>query len=158
MPGFCTPWPGNSSAIGPFRLINCLHPGHQARPPRQPRAEAGQQDVVATLDATLPDGFLQSERNRCAGRVAVLVRLADEDVDGEFEDVRADHVDVRGGVLGRICALVDVAAGDLRVAASVRAETPALESAAGRGRANDSGARTVTEDHRSAAVRIVEHP
>src|SRR5579872_4412566 len=62
------------------------------------------------------------------GRRANLVSLADEDVDGELEDVRADHVDVRRRVLRRVGALLDVAAGHLGVAPPVRAETPALEA------------------------------
>src|SRR5712691_11111099 len=250
MPGFCTPWPGNSNAIGPLRLITAqcpvpevrrifaasaagakettstrgsashrcvteraqestpasapfsgsprnrqipwgesapgrpgredarnfgcwtlLYPGHQTRPPGQPRAEAGQQDMVSTLHPPLPDRFLQRQRNRSAGGVAVLVDvdrhpverepdaprsgvddaevglvrdpqvdvlecdargiadligLADEDVDRELEDVGADHVDERGRVLGRIRALLDVAASDLRIAAAVGPEAPAL--------------------------------
>src|SRR6266851_2318860 len=159
MPGFCTPWPGNSNAIGPVSFTPTSHPG-------QPRAEAGQQDMVSILDASLPDRFLQRQRNRSAGGVAVLVDvdrhpveretdaprggvddpevglvrdpqvdvlecdargiadligLADEDVDRELEDVGADHVDERGRVLGRIRALLDVAASDLRIAAAVGA-------------------------------------
>src|SRR6266851_6271667 len=202
MPGFWTPWPGNSSAIGPLRLITCLYPGHQARPPGQPRAEAGQQDMVSTLDASLPDRFLQRQRNRSAGSVAVfvdvdrhpverepdaprggvddaevrlvwhpqvdvlerdargaadLVRLADEDVDRELEDVGADHVDERGRVLGRIRSLLDVAASDLRVAAAVGPEAPALEAAASRSRAKHRRTGAVTEDDRRPAVGVVEH-
>src|SRR5229473_3585350 len=181
MPGFCTPWPGNSNAIGPVSFTPMSYPGHQTRPPGQPRAEAGQQDMVSTLDASLSDRFLQCQRNRSAGRVAIfvdvdrhsvqrqadapgrgvndaevrlvwhpqvdvleryargaadLVRLADEDVDRELEDVRADHVDVRGCILGRIRSLVDVAARDLRVTAAVGPEAPALEAATGRSRAD----------------------
>src|SRR5258708_38602949 len=99
MPGFCTPWPGNSNAIGPVRLINPLYPGHQTRPPGQPRAEAGQQDMVSTLDASLPDRLLQRERNRSAGGVAVLV-----DVDRHPVERQADPP--RRGVDGPEVGLV----------------------------------------------------
>src|SRR2546427_6355457 len=199
MPGFCTPWPGKSNAIGPVRSItgSPLHPGHQARPPRQPRAEAGEQDVVATLDASLADCFLQSQWNRGAGGVAVLVdvdrdalqgetdaprcgiddaevglvwnpevdvvqrdarcaadlvRLADEDVDCELEHVGADHLDEWRRVLCRIRSFLDVAAGDLGVAAPVRAQAPAPEAGARRSRPDHRRSGAVAEDHRRPAI------
>src|SRR6266516_129636 len=55
--------------------------------------------------------------------LAYVRRLADEDVDRELEDVRADHLDVGVRVLCRVRALLDVAAGHLRVSTTVRAET-----------------------------------
>src|SRR5207245_5909485 len=202
IPGFCTPWPGNSSAIGPVSFTPTSDPGHQGRPPGQPRAEAGQQNVVPALDATLADRFLERQRNRGAGRVAVLVDvdrdslerkpdaprgsvddaevglmwhpevdvleghargvadligLADEDVDRELEDIGADHVDVGRGVVGCVSALIDVAAGDLREAAPVRAYTPAPETGAGRCRPNHGRAGAVAEDDGSPAVVVVQH-
>src|SRR5437660_4875785 len=79
MPGFWTPWPGKSSAIGPERSITGS-PGHARLGPLQERGAPGQpgpetreQDVVAGLDATLPDRLLQRERDGCARGVAVLV-------------------------------------------------------------------------------------
>src|SRR6266581_5562959 len=141
MPGFCTPWPGNSSAIGPFRLITS-GPPQERRAPGQAGSESGQQNVVAAVHTAVADRILERERNRCARRVAVLVdvdgdavqgqadpargrvddaevrlvrnpqvdlvhrdargggdllRLADEDVDRELEDVWAAHVDDRVG-------------------------------------------------------------
>src|SRR5258708_12760626 len=63
-----------------------------------------------------------------AGSLADLVGLADEDVDGELEDVWSDHLDVRIRILVRVCALLDVAGGDLRIAAAVRAPPPTPEA------------------------------
>src|SRR5205814_3593696 len=63
-----------------------------------------------------------------AGRLADLVRLADEDVDRELEHVRPHHVDIGGRVLRRVSALLDVAAGHLRVAPPVRTQAPAEET------------------------------
>src|SRR6266704_3442873 len=188
MPGFCKPWPGNSSAIGPMSFTPTSDPGHQTCPPGQPGAEAGEQDMVALLDTTFADGFLQRQRNRSAGRVAVFVdvdgdaverkadsprggiddaevrlmrhpqvdvlqghaggvahlgRLPDEDVDRELEDVGPDHVDVRGRILRRVGALLDVARSDLREPAAVRPQTPALEAGAGGSWPNHGRARAV---------------
>src|SRR5260370_39503618 len=90
MPGFCTPWPGTSNAIGPVSFAPMSYPGHQTRPPGQPRAEAGQQDMVSTLDTSLPDRFFQRQRNRSAGGVAVLV-----DVDRHPVERQADAPGLR---------------------------------------------------------------
>src|SRR6266705_5384918 len=203
MPGFCTPWPGNSSAMGPAKTIPISVPGHALRPlqergaPGQSGSESREQDVVAALDTTLADGFLERKWNRRARSVAVLVdvdrdtldrqadaarrrvddaevclvrhpevdlvepdarrvahlgRLPDEDVDGKLEDVGADHVDERGGVLGSVSTLFDVAGGHLRVAAAVRAQAPAQETRALRGRPHHRRPGAVAEDHGRAPV------
>src|ERR1700682_2869154 len=178
MPGFCVPWPGNSSAMGPMSftpMSPASGPLQEAGAPRQTGTEAGQQDVVAALDTSLADRLFERQRDRRARRVAVLVdvdrdplqgqadpprggvddavvrlvrnpevdvleghagllahlvRLSDEDVDRELEDVGTDHVDVRLSVLRRVRAFLDVAAGDLRVSAAGRAQTPAEKSRA----------------------------
>src|SRR5260370_13604600 len=201
MPGFCTPWPGNSSAMGPLRLIKS-GPLQERRAPCQAGPESGQQDVVAAVHAAGPYRLLESDRNRSARRVAELVDvdgdavkgqtdpargrvddaevrlvrhpevelvrrdargggdllgLADEDVDRELEDVGALHVDDRAGVLRRVGAERDVAARDLLVPAPIAAEAPREEAGPLRRRRDDGRARTVTEDHRGAAVRVVEH-
>src|SRR5256712_12988664 len=98
MPGFCTPWPGNSSAMGPAKTIPISVPGHALRPlqergaPGQSGSKSCEQHVVAALDAALADGFLERERNRRARSVAVLV-----DVDRDALDRQAHAARPRVG-------------------------------------------------------------
>src|SRR5712692_3970703 len=99
MPGFCTPWPGNSNAIGPLRLITPLYPGHQTCPPGQPGAEAGQQDMVSTLDPPLPNRFLQRQRNRSAGRVAVFVDVDRHPIERKPDAPRSGVDDTEVGLV-----------------------------------------------------------
>src|SRR5260370_32423621 len=99
MPGFCTPWPGNSNAIGPVSFTPMSYPGHQTRPPGQPRAEAGQQDMVSTLDTSLPDRFFQRQRNRSAGGVAVLVDVDRHPVEREPDAPCGGVDDAKGGLV-----------------------------------------------------------
>src|SRR5438309_8881142 len=122
MPGFCTPWPGNSSAMGPARLINlCLNPLEERRAPCQPRTKAGQQHVVALLDPTLAERFLQGQWNRGARRVAVLVDVDRNSVEGQPDPargrvddpevglVRNPEVDLVHGDAGRVRNLMRLA-------------------------------------------------
>src|ERR1700674_2040337 len=88
MPGFCTPWPGKSSAIGPLRAMPMsprLHPLEERGAPREAGPEAGEQHVVALLHPALADRLLERERDGRAGSVAVLV-----DVDGDALERQAD--------------------------------------------------------------------
>src|SRR5207249_5862784 len=85
MPGFCTPWPGNSSAMGPFRLI-ISGPLQERRAPSQPGSESSEQNVVAAVHAAVANRVLERERNRRARRVAELV-----DVDGDLVQGQADQ-------------------------------------------------------------------
>src|SRR6266568_5825370 len=191
MPGFCTPWPGKSSAIGPFRLITS-GPLQERRAPGQAGSESGHQNMVAAVHAAVPYRLLEGDRDRRARRVAVLVdvdrdavqgqadpargrvddaevrlvrnpqvdlvhrdargrsdllRLADEDVDRELEDVWAPHVDDRVWLLRRVGAQQDVAARHLLVAAPVAAEAPRKETGPFRRWRDHGRARAVTEDH-----------
>src|SRR5260370_6822535 len=125
MPGFCTPWPGTRNAIGPVSFTPMSSPGHQTRPPGQPRAEAGQQDMVSTLDTSLPDRFFQRQRNRSAGGVAVLVDVDRHPVerqadaprrrvdDAEVGLVRDPKVDVLESDARGIAALIPLAVEDV---------------------------------------------
>src|SRR5438477_5746874 len=91
MPGFCTPWPGNSRAIGPERLIMRsptslpLSPLQERGAPGESRSKSGEQNVVAGLDPALPHGLFESQRDGGARRVAVLV-----DVDRDTLHRQAD--------------------------------------------------------------------
>src|SRR5713226_6422845 len=119
MPGFCTPWPGNSNAIGPVRSITVptSHPRHQARSPCQPRAEAGQQDVVAALDASHSDGFLERKGDRRAGRVAVLVDVDRDALQRKADPSRSGVDDAEVGLVRN--PEVDVIEGDAGGAADL---------------------------------------
>src|SRR5580704_5703181 len=99
MPGFCTPWPGNSNAIGPVSFTPMSYPGHQTRPPGQPRAEAGQQDMVSALDTSFSNCFLERQRNRSAGRVAVLVDVDRHPVEREAYAPRRGVDDAEVGLV-----------------------------------------------------------
>src|SRR2546430_15410497 len=97
MPGFCTPWPGNSRAIGPERLIMNsprswpLRPLQERGAPRESRSKPREQNVVAGLDPALAHGLFERQRDGGARRVAVLV-----DVDRDALHRQADAP--RGGV------------------------------------------------------------
>src|SRR5207237_2544193 len=96
MPGFCTPWPGNSSAMGPLRLITS-GPLQERRGPGQARSEAGQQDVVAAVPAAVATRLLEPDRNRSARSVAVLVDVDGDAVQGQADPARGrvDDAEVR---------------------------------------------------------------
>src|ERR1700686_4564811 len=88
MPGFCTPCPGKSNAIGPVSVIPMsprLHSLQERGAPREAGSEAREQHVVALLDASLANRLLERDRNRRARCVAVLV-----DVDGDALDRQAE--------------------------------------------------------------------
>src|SRR5437773_12066857 len=94
MPGFCTPWPGNRSAMGPASVMptsSALRPLQERCAPGKSRSEPGQQHVVAALDAAVADSLLQRQGDGRARRVAVLV-----DVDGHPLHRKPDAA--RGGV------------------------------------------------------------
>src|SRR5205809_469059 len=94
MPGFCTPWPGKSSAMGPFRLI-ISGPLQERRAPGQPGSESSEQNVVAAVHAAVANRVLECERDRRARRVAELV-----DVDGDLVQGQADPARCRGTTRG----------------------------------------------------------
>src|SRR5258705_12487629 len=102
MPGFCTPWPGKSRAIGPDRSItrsSVSRPFQQGGAPGQARTEPCQKDVVSSLHAALADRLFKRDRDGCARGVAVLV-----DVDRDPLDRKP--VASRGGVDDAVVRLV----------------------------------------------------
>src|ERR1700693_4249492 len=113
MPGFCVPWPGKSSAIGPMSFTPMSRPSgplQEAGAPCQAGTETGQQHVVAGLDTSFADRLVEGQRDRRARRVAVLV-----DVDRDALEWEPDAP--RGGVDDPVVRLVrdpqvDVLQGD----------------------------------------------
>ena len=93
----------------------------------------------------------------CTGRRGQGLRLTNEHVDPEAEDLRSLHIDLGRGLARRIRAGLDVADGDLVVTASVRAEAPARETGAGRSRAHDRRPCAVCEEHAHVPFLPVDH-
>src|SRR6202171_3762275 len=132
---------GNRGARGVAVLVDVDRDTVERQPdPARGRVEDPEGGLVRNPQTSAPE--------RHARRVADLIGLADEDVDGELEDVRSDHLDIWVGILRRVGALLDVPASHLRVTAAVRTETPAEEAGALGCRPHGGRAGTVTEDDR----------
>src|SRR2546430_15585360 len=103
MPGFCTPWPGNSRAIGPERLIMNsprswpLRPLQERGAPRESRSKPREQNVVAGLDPALAHGLFERQRDGGARRVAVLVDVDRDALHRQADAARGRVADAEAG-------------------------------------------------------------
>src|SRR5450631_4652306 len=90
--------------------------------------------------------------HRDPGGATDFVRLADEDVNRELEDVWTLHLDDGPGVLRGVGAEFLVATGNLEVTASIAAQAPGHEAGARRGWPHHGRTCAIAEDHSGAAI------